>query len=276
MPVVSHLILREVHLSAGEEWALGGEGWNFLSVRSGQGYWLSRPPRTVEIGEALMISPLTHGCLRASQLASLCVVHFQFQPDRLTDLLTPVERQFLEARRTWEELALRHYGAQDPVAVEFAGLAARSCTDASLASRSSVLRLIAMAVGIGAEGKGAESEKGSRATDRFQTLLGQITDAELIRCSVESLARQCRCSVRHFSRLFRSTFDSSFSARQTELRMQRAAQLLRETDLLVGQIAAECGYRHIGLFNATFKRRWKLTPSEWRRSSPGPNAARAS
>jgi AraC-like DNA-binding protein len=262
-----HLVLHEIHLNPGQEWAFAVDGWRFFSVVSGQGYWLSDPVRSLDTGEAFMISPITKGVLRASQLAGLSGVYFQFHPDRLTDLLTPVERHFLEAKQTLERLALRHFPANDPVALEFASLAARSSPDASLASRSSVLRLIAMAVGIGPGALVSDSERRSSAAERFQALLGRITEAEFIRCSVESLALQCRCSTRHLSRLFRTPFSLSFSARQTELRMQKAAQMLRETDLRIAQIASECGYRHIGLFNATFKRRWKRTPSEWRQAS---------
>lgn len=273
MVSTTHLVLHEVHLNPGQEWALGGDGWRFFSVRSGQGYWLSNPVKSLDTGEALMISPITNGTVRASQLAGLSGVYFQFQPDRLTDLLTPVERHFLEARQTLERLAIRHYPANDPLAIEFTALAARSSPDASLASRSSVLRLIAMAVGIGPAALTAESEKRSSAAERFQALLGRITEAEFIRCSVENLALQCRCSTRHLSRLFRTTFSLSFSARQTELRMQKAAQMLRDTDLRIAQIASECGYRHIGLFNATFKRRWKRTPTEWRQAARASDSA---
>ena len=264
MVSTTHLVLHSVHLSPGQEWSIAGEGWRFFSVLSGQGYWLSNPARSLERGEALMISPITSGTLLASQLSGLTGVYFQFHPDRLTDLLTPVERHFLEAKQTMERLALRHFLATDPLALEFAALAARSSPDASLASRSSILRLIAMAVGIGPAALPEESEKRSSAAERFQALLGRITEAEFIRCSVESLSLQCRCSTRHLSRLFRSMFSLSFSARQTELRMQKAAQMLRDTDLRIFQIASECGYRHIGLFNAIFKRRWKRTPTEWR------------
>jgi AraC-like DNA-binding protein len=32
-------------------------------------------------------------------------------------------------------------------------------------------------------------------------------------------------------------------------------------------VAAACGYRHLGVFNALFKKRFAMTPTEWRREA---------
>lgn len=266
MVPTTHLVLQEIRLAPGEEWVCAGECWRFITLRTGQAYWLGTSSFTVEPGEAIMASPITTGILRASQLAAVSGSYFQFQPGRLTDLLSPVERHYLEDRETLSRLAFRHFKASDPWAVEFAAMASRAFTDSSLASRSGVLRLIAAAVGIGSGMLARPEDPQTNASERFQSMLGKMTEAEFIRCSVEALALQCRCSTRHLSRLFRAVFSTSFSARQTELRMQRASRLLQETNLRIAQIAVECGYRHIGLFNATFKRRWNTTPTEWRQS----------
>lgn len=276
MALDAHLLLQETKLGPGEEWTFPGEGWRFLSVRLGQGYWLAADPKPVEPGDAIMLSPVSRGILRASQLTDLSFAFFNFQPDRLTDLLTPMERHYLESAATQSRLAFKLIGANDPWAREFSVLAQRATSQNSLASRSALLQLIAAAVGIET---GPQVEVPSRlpgAKDRFLHLLGQMSESEFINCSVEGVAQQSRCSTRHLSRLFHETFGVSFSARQTELRMQKAVQLLKDTDLKISQVARECGYGHLGLFNATFKRRWKHTPSEWRgsqRTSPNLQAA---
>jgi hemolysin activation/secretion protein len=56
-------------------------------------------------------------------------------------------------------------------------------------------------------------------------------------------------------------------AHQTELRLQRARQLLADADAKIINVAYNSGYRHLGLFNAMFKKRFGLTPSEWRRQN---------
>jgi AraC family transcriptional regulator of adaptative response / DNA-3-methyladenine glycosylase II len=72
------------------------------------------------------------------------------------------------------------------------------------------------------------------------------------------------CSERHFRRLFLQEFGVSLRTRQIESRLQRARQLLDETGDKISNIAFESGYRHLGLFNARFKKRFGLTPSAWR------------
>lgn len=262
----AHLLLQEMKLSPGEEWTFSGEGWRFLSTRLGQGYWLAADPKPIEPGDAIMLSPLGRGILRASQLTGLTFVYFHFQPDRLTDLLSPVERHYLESSETQVRLALKLIAANDPWARDFSSLAQRATCQNSLASRSAILQLVAAAVGIEANSQPEMPVRLPGAKDRFLQLLGQMSESEFINCTVGQVARQSRCSARHLSRLFHEAFGVSFSARQTELRMQRAVQLLKDTDLKISQVARECGYGHLGLFNATFKRRWKQTPSESRQS----------
>jgi len=75
------------------------------------------------------------------------------------------------------------------------------------------------------------------------------------------------CSPRHFSRLFRAEFGVPLRKRQTELRLQRARQLLADANAKILKVAYESGYRHLGQFNAMFKKRFGVTPSEWRQQN---------
>jgi len=58
-----------------------------------------------------------------------------------------------------------------------------------------------------------------------------------------------------------------FHARQIELRLQRARQLLADPHAKIINVAHDSGYRHLGLFHAMFKKRFGLTPAEWHRQS---------
>jgi AraC-like DNA-binding protein len=73
--------------------------------------------------------------------------------------------------------------------------------------------------------------------------------------------------------MFRKQFKTSIRAKQTELRLEKARQLLADTDDRILNIAHESGYRHMGFFNAAFKRKFGITPSDWRRQN---NAATGS
>ena len=94
-----------------------------------------------------------------------------------------------------------------------------------------------------------------------------MLEAELSGKTLAELAGQLHCSERHFSRLFREEFGVPLRARQIELRLQRARQLLADSDAKIINVAFESGYRHLGLFNAMFKKRFGVTPSEWRQQN---------
>lgn len=263
----AHLLLKRVQINPGEEWSFPGEGWRVLSIDSGEGYCLQPEVRNIVPGDALVISPIGQAVLRASQLGALEISAFRFQPERLTGLLTPGERQFLEQEATQQRLAYQYLPASSVLAKRLASVIVESRAGFSLAHRSAILQWISTAVGMDALVPLQPASKASRSRERFLQLVGQMTENDLMSCTVEALARKCGCSTRHLNRLFQESFHISLSARQTELRMLRAAHLLRETHLRISQVAQECGYRHIGLFNATFKRRWNQTPTQWRRGN---------
>jgi AraC-like DNA-binding protein len=104
----------------------------------------------------------------------------------------------------------------------------------------------------------------NKLRDRFRQVIGQMLEVDLSGSSLGELAARLHCSERHFSRLFRAEFGVPLRARQIELRLQRAQQLLADSDAKVINVAYDSGYRHLGLFNAMFKKRFGLTPSEWR------------
>jgi transcriptional regulator GlxA family with amidase domain len=110
-----------------------------------------------------------------------------------------------------------------------------------------------------------EPENCTDARARFQQFLHQVPEAELQDCSNTELAGLLRCSPRHLSRLFREELGTSLRARQTELRLLKARQLLADSTAKVINVALDSGYRHLGLFNAMFKKRFGMTPTEWRR-----------
>jgi transcriptional regulator GlxA family with amidase domain len=104
--------------------------------------------------------------------------------------------------------------------------------------------------------------------NRFEQIISRMPDAELIEHSSEELARLCGCTPRHFNRLFRLRFGAPTRAKQTELRLLKARQLLEVSTITVAQVSVECGYRSVILFNSLFRRRFGMSPSEWRQNVP--------
>jgi hypothetical protein len=52
-----------------------------------------------------------------------------------------------------------------------------------------------------------------------------------------------------------------------EMRLLKAVSLLRDADIKIINVAEQCGFNHLGLFNTCFKRRFGSSPGKWREST---------
>ncbi|MEI9962346.1 MAG: helix-turn-helix transcriptional regulator [Limisphaerales bacterium] len=198
---------------------------------------------------------------------------FTVHPQHLHGLLTVTEGHQLEALPNNSSSCISIFTASEPVGQKFTRLADQS-QGQSLSLRCALLQLWANCMN-GILIPAASVPAGNKLREHFRQLVGRLTEAELSESSLDGLASELHCSERHFSRLFREEFGVPFRARQIELRLQRARQLLTESNAKIINVAYDSGYRHLGLFNAMFKKRFGVTPSEWRqknivKKSPSP------
>ena len=69
-----------------------------------------------------------------------------------------------------------------------------------------------------------------------------------------------------FSKRFKTLTGFGFQEYLTQIRLQAAEQLLRETELSIGEIAEQCGFSGANYFGDVF-RRWKgVAPSQYRKT----------
>ena len=274
MKAAAHLVIEPCTLQPGQEWLESDTAcaWHFLHITRGAAYWLgSERSRSLTEGEMLVIAPAAKGILRASQIGPVTFHAFHFSPDLLSGFFTLAERQFLETRAGGMIEDVRFLPSTHPVTQRFALLIQESAEPGSMAQRIEVLGLAAAAFGQEMPRRHAPAPPGNTALRRFAQFIAQMPEAEIINHTPDQLARLCGCSPRHFNRLFRKQFGASARDRQTELRLLKARQLLRDTNARIAQVALDSGYRNLGLFNALFKRRFGMTPSAWRRNASGKN-----
>lgn len=81
----------------------------------------------------------------------------------------------------------------------------------------------------------------------------------------EELSRRFDIPMTAMKTCFRSVYGEAIGAWLTGYRMNRAAELLRESDLSIAEIGSRVGYDNAGKFTVAFKKTMKLTPSEYRR-----------
>lgn len=104
---------------------------------------------------------------------------------------------------------------------------------------------------------------------RYQTVIGaaikfineNYMDADM---SLNKAACAANVSANHFSALFSQEMNQTFIEYLTELRMKKAKELLRCTDMRSGQIALEIGYKDSHYFSFLFKKTQGCTPSDYR------------
>jgi AraC-like DNA-binding protein len=263
--VERHLMLQEVTLRPSGEWTPCHPEWFMVRVAEGTGYWLQPgvAARQLGRGDGLLTSGDRNGVLRASQLGELKLQYFIVQPQYLNGLLTIVEWHQLEVilRRPASPAAI--FTASQALAQRFTRLAEQPYRD-SLPVRCGLLQLWANAIADSLPKAKFKSGHSARLRDRFRQLVSRMPAAELCSRPLSDLAGQLNCSERHFRRIFCEAFGVSLRTRQIELRLQRARQLLADSNVKIVNIARESGYRHPGLFNRMFKKRFGMTPSEWR------------
>lgn len=101
--------------------------------------------------------------------------------------------------------------------------------------------------------------------DRIRNALDIMAEGLREPLDLPGLARACGLSVSRLAHLFREQVGLPPQQYLEELRLQRAAQLLRATGLRIGEIATETGYAGAFYFSARFRKKFGKSPSEYRK-----------
>jgi AraC-like DNA-binding protein len=86
--------------------------------------------------------------------------------------------------------------------------------------------------------------------------------------TVTDLARAAGLSQAHFSREFRRAFGETPHAYLLTRRLERAAELLRNTDRSVLEVCLAVGLQSVGSFTTTFTRVYGMSPTAYRATVP--------
>ncbi len=100
-------------------------------------------------------------------------------------------------------------------------------------------------------------------------VLVHLSETELQELDVDELARRCGFSRRHLARLVKEQCGSTLAGLMAQTRLDKAADLLRDPERKVVNVAMDCGFKHLGAFSAKFRARFGMTPSDWRKSADG-------
>ena len=84
--------------------------------------------------------------------------------------------------------------------------------------------------------------------------------------TLSSLSLYFHCSTVTLTESFREEYGCTVMQTLEQIRMERAAELLKETEATVGEIAGLCGYPDAGYFSKRFRKRFGCSPLSWRES----------
>ncbi len=84
--------------------------------------------------------------------------------------------------------------------------------------------------------------------------------------TVNGLAKKFLISANYYSNLFRKEKGITLTKYITDVRLDRACNLLKETDIAISEISSGVGYQDPQYFSRIFKKEMGMTPSEYRKS----------
>ena len=97
-----------------------------------------------------------------------------------------------------------------------------------------------------------------------------LVDREYARpLDVAALARVAHASPAHFSRRFKAAYGETPHQYVLTRRVERAQELLRNTDTSVTDICLEVGFQSLGSFSSAFHRVAGMTPTAYRATVAG-------
>lgn len=108
------------------------------------------------------------------------------------------------------------------------------------------------------------NKRGERSVNVIMAAKEYITRNYSKNISLEDVSRTVDISPYYFSRVFKDETGENFIDYLTDIRIDRAKQLLETTDASMKEICAMVGYSDPNYFSRSFKRRVGVTPTEYK------------
>ena len=87
------------------------------------------------------------------------------------------------------------------------------------------------------------------------------------RFTIEELSHKYLMNPTTLKAVFKSVYGESIAAHMKEHRMEKAAALLRESDMSIAEIGRLVGYESQSKFTAAFKESYGCLPKEYRKKA---------
>lgn len=106
----------------------------------------------------------------------------------------------------------------------------------------------------------------NKSLERMKPVLKYVEHHYGEKITIEQIAETAACSPSHFMRIFKETFDCSFVEYLNDYRLTMAARLLNRSDLTILAVATSVGFDNLSYFNRCFKKKYGVTPGNFRKA----------
>lgn len=216
-------------------------------------------------GDTLVVPGILGGELRAAEGAEFLFWTFTLRFENVFPLLASREIPLLE-NLAKDFQSWRHYPARSKVSKECHRLLGEAPPRFDLVHRGQLLRVAATVLSQEFNSVRAHRVGFVRIEEHLVQVFDKLSAQDILDMSVSELAAQFGCSRRHLNRLFHQHFGFAVSTLKMEMRLLRAIALLRDPRTKIIDVAEQCGFNHLGLFNICFKRRFGASPGQWRKA----------
>jgi AraC-like DNA-binding protein len=267
MTLQNHLALQLQRIKAGEDFSTHPEGLTFVFAKGGTGKCVSRSEtHRLAPGDILVVNGTVAGKISVQDKGDFLFWNFSVCFENLMPLFGANEISLLH-NITEGFKAAKIYPASHPVSVECHRLLALVPPQFNLDHRGQLLRIAATILSV--EFKAVQSQRSGyvRSEEHLVQVFEKLSATDIINLSVGELAERFNCSRRHLNRLFHQHFGLSVATLRMEMRLLKAMSLLRDSEAKIINVAEQCGFNHLGLFNTCFKRRFGTSPGQWRKTA---------
>jgi AraC-like DNA-binding protein len=259
------LALRLVRLKSSEELTSEKDGLCFAFFKGGLGQFATGTAMYKLVsGDMIVWEANPKAKIAAAIGGEVTFWSFSIQMEHLFPLFSGDEISFLEPVITTFKDA-KFFPAAATLSIKCHRLIDEISPKSDLECRSQLLNVAALVLNEEFKSVHRQRINLGQVEERIIRVFEELSVDQLLGLSAVELAAKFGCSRRHLNRLFHQYFGFSVGALRMEMRLLKAVSLLRDVNTKVINVAEQCGFNHLGLFNTCFKRRFGISPGRWRK-----------
>lgn len=104
-----------------------------------------------------------------------------------------------------------------------------------------------------------------KSLEKTKVILSYVAEHFQQEITIEEIASQCYYSKSHFMKFFKEVMGVTFIQYLNDYRLDVAAKLLTTTSDSIYEVAMDVGFDNLSYFNRCFKKKYGMTPGQYRK-----------